>query len=82
MYSADLDRLREQRDEAQRTLEEACRNFFTPGTNAHYARGGRLVVVRILATDPDNDYLCHVQNMNTGHKHRLRYEDLIVIEEN
>jgi hypothetical protein len=79
MQIQDVDRLREDRDEAQIALEQGCRETFLPGMKVAYPRGGKLVTVEVLRSDDEDDYLCWVRNPKTGSEYRIKYEEITEI---
>ena len=79
MIMADVDRLREDRDEAQVALEQGCRETFLPGMLVAYRYGRREVYVEVLGPDDNDDYLCRIRNPKTGSEYTIKYEDIIKI---
>lgn len=79
MQIQDVDRLREDRDEAQIALEQGCRETFLPGMTVVYHRGQRMITVEVVGTDDEHDYLCRVRNPQTGNEYTIQYESIIEI---
>jgi hypothetical protein len=74
-----IDRLREERDEAQVALEQGCREAFLPGMLIVYCRGNRRITVEVIGADSESDYLCRVRNPRTGAEYTIPYESIIDI---
>lgn len=75
----DVRRLKNERDETQIELEEACRATFLPGMFVSFSRASREIIVMVVGPVESAPYSCIVRNPATGRVYGIPYESIIRI---